>query len=918
MGNQSQRRLTAVMFTDMVGFTALMQCDELLGREKRDQYIRAVEHHHDTFGGTIVKHMGDGTMSSFHSSLDAVLAAVEIQRELVAQDVSVRIGVHIGEVIVEEEDLVGDAVNVASRIESFAVPGGVMLSDTAYDQLRNRTDIGVVSLGKFRLKNVGRPFELFAVDAEGVVVPNPNALEGKGERYASLPSNLPLLNMPLFGRDADLFALEELVRDHRIVTIVGPGGAGKTRLAVELGRRLAPVFLDGVSFVAMADVRDPADFMPTIAAALDVKEAEDRSLGDGVAALIGDKRALLLLDNLEQVVAAASDVATLADRCPSLRIVVTSRAPLRIAAEWEFALSMLELPGAGTEPSAKSALEYSAVAFLVDRARAAKLSFELTDDNAGAVVGICRRLDGLPLALELVAPRFRLLSAQALSERLDHALNILASGPRDSPERHQTLRATIDWSHSLLTEVEQRVFRRMAVFVGGSTFADLEAVVANPGETVLNELESLVEQALVQVDSQGDRFSMLQTVAEYAAERLVAAGEGDEIYLRHAHQYASLTEELREGIEGNQQIRALEKGVVEESNIQVALDTLLVKARTGDAAALELGLRSCGNLFMYWHLRGKNVSARECTVAFLVEDRAKTPTVGRSRAIITAGNTLWMVGDYARAIDEWTESYQIADALEAPRERCIAPLLLGIGYLGLGDATGINWAEESIERSRAEGFSWAEGIALTIAGMHHLMAGDQDEAETQFATALVIQRKLNDEEGAGLSLGGLAALAAGRDDFDTALDLYLQSLNAFAACGDRAEEARIVAELAWAQLRQGDTGPARQNFLASVQAYSDVSSVRGVGIALTGLAATEAAEGRHELAVQIASTAEVYAMKEGIVNVYSDETPGREYIERARATLSEEVATRAAETGRAMSIDDSLGLVRSNEPRVAT
>jgi hypothetical protein len=447
------------MFTDMVGFTALMQSDELLGRERRNQYIRAVEHHHDTFGGSIVKRMGDGTLSRFPSSLDAVLAAVEIQRELVARDVSVRIGIHVGEVIVEEEDLVGDAVNIASRFESFAVPGGVLLSDTAYDQLRNRTDIDVVSLGKFRLKNVGRPFELFAVAAEGVVVANPNALEGKGERYASLPSNLPLASTPLFGRDADLLALEALVRDHRIVTIVGPGGAGKTRLAVELGRRLAPVYLDGVSFVAMADVRDPADFMSTIAAALDVKEAEERSLGDGVAALIGDKQALLLLDNLEQLFAAAPEVAALADRCPNLRMVITSRTPLRIAAEKEFSLSMLELPGIGTEPSVKLALEHSAVAFLVDRVRATKPNFELTDDNAGAVVGICRRLDGLPLAIELAAPRFRLLSAQALYERLDHALNTLASGPRDSPVRHQTLRATIDWSHSLLTEAEQRLFR---------------------------------------------------------------------------------------------------------------------------------------------------------------------------------------------------------------------------------------------------------------------------------------------------------------------------------------------------------------------------------------------------------------------------------------------------------------------------
>ena len=337
------RRLVAVMFTDMVGYTALIQADERLGVDKRDRYMSALESHHDAFGGTIVQRLGDGSMSMFPSSLAAVLAAVEIQRELAAQDVPVRIGVHVGEVVVEPERLTGDAVNIAARIESFAVPGGVMLSDSAYDQIKNRSDVGVVRLGSFKLKNVGRPFELYAVSADGLVVPDPAALEGKGERFASLPSNLPEPAAALVGRADDLAALVELAREHRVVTITGPGGVGKTRIVVELGRLLAAEFLDGVAFVALADVADPADFLPALADALDVKEAEGRTLGDGVAALIGDRKALLLLDNLEQVVAAAPDVAGLIETCPELRIVTTSRTPLRIAAEREYPLAPLEL-----------------------------------------------------------------------------------------------------------------------------------------------------------------------------------------------------------------------------------------------------------------------------------------------------------------------------------------------------------------------------------------------------------------------------------------------------------------------------------------------------------------------------------------------------------------------------------------------
>ena len=222
-----------------------------------------------------------------------------MQRELSAKGVWVRIGVHVGEVIVEPERLTGEAVNIAARIESFAVAGGVMLSDSAYDQIKNRSDVDAVPVGRFRLKNVGRPLELFAVSADGVVVPDAAALEGKGER-ASLPSNLPEPAAALLGRGADLASLAELARAHRVVTISGPGGVGKTRTMIELGRTLAPEFLDGVAFIPLADVGDPAQFVPALADALDVKEAEERTLGEGIGALIGDKKALLLLDNLER------------------------------------------------------------------------------------------------------------------------------------------------------------------------------------------------------------------------------------------------------------------------------------------------------------------------------------------------------------------------------------------------------------------------------------------------------------------------------------------------------------------------------------------------------------------------------------------------------------------------------------------
>ena len=892
MSDGLDRRLVAVMFTDMVGYTALIQTDERLAVDTRQRYVAALDRQHDAFGGTIVQRLGDGSMSMFPSSFAAVRAAVAMQQELAAQDVPVRIGVHVGEVVVEPERLTGEAVNIAARIESFGVPGGVMLSDAAYDQIRNRSDVAVVALGRFRLKHVGRPFELYAVSADGIAVPDPGALEGKGERLASLPSNLPDPATGLVGRADDLAALFKLAREHRIVTITGPGGVGKTRIVSELGRRLAPEFLDGVAFVPMADITEAEDFLPALAETLDVKEAEERTLGEGIIALIGNRKALLLLDNLEQIVTAAPEIARIVERCPELRIVTTSRTPLRIDAEREYPLAPLEID--------------SAVALFVERAGTAAES----PDSEATVAAICQRLDGLPLALELAAARLRILSPDALLERLDHALDVLTSGRRDAHERQQTLRATIDWSHSLLSEQEQRSFRRMAVFAGGCTLADVEAVCADPGATCLDELESLVDKALVQVDGRSGRLRMLQTIGEFAAERLDLAGEAGEIAGRHARRYAEVAREVRDAIEGPDQIGSVERGIAEEGNLQAALETLLAGARGGDAAACEGGMQLCGDLWMYWHIRGKNVSAREYAEAFLAASQGLPTSVGRSGALINVGLASWMTGQIERANEEWSEAYRIAEEVGAGRELCLAALCQGLGLLGVDTEGALEWTARGIEQSRGREFEWALGFALSFNGIAHALSGKVDVAEARYLEALQIQQRLGDCEGIGTSFGGLAQLAAGRGESTAALDLYRQALAAFEAVGDRGEVARILSEMAWACLDSGEVALARRYFFDSVQAHTDVASVRGVGLSLLGLAAAEAVEHRPERAVQIAAAAEVYAQEEGIVVVYSDDTPGRELVEQARAALPADEVARATETGRNLPIEEALDLAR--------
>ena len=324
-------------------------------------------------------------------------------------------------------------------------------------------------------------------------------------------------------------------------------------------------------------------------------------------------------------------------------------------------------------------------------------------------------------------------------------------------------------------------------------------------------------------------------------------------------------------------------------------------------------MQMCGDLYFYWHIRGKNITAREYAAAFLAADTARTSTVGRAAALINAGLGSWILGEFQRAADEWSEAYRIAEERDAHHESCKAAFFQGLALLGIDLEAASRWTVLGVEAGRTMGFTWGEALASTFDGIVHAVAGDADGAQTRYSHGLAIQERLGDREGAGVSLGGLAALAARGGDLAQALELYGRSLAAFETIGDRAEEARILAETAWTYLRDGRSVQARRYFVESVQAYTEVGSVRGVGLSLIGLAATEAAEDRPLPAVQIAAAAEVHAAKEGIVNVYSDETPGREIVDRARASLPSADAARAVEVGGRLTIRQALDLARIGE-----
>jgi tetratricopeptide (TPR) repeat protein len=374
---------------------------------------------------------------------------------------------------------------------------------------------------------------------------------------------------------------------------------------------------------------------------------------------------------------------------------------------------------------------------------------------------------------------------------------------------------------------------------------------------------------------------------------------------------------VRDGIEGATQQASIERGLADEPNLEAALGKLLEAAHSGDTDALETGLQLCGDLWMYWHIRGRHLTARSYTDRFLQADGTAAPTGGRVGALITAGIASWTLGAYEQADEQWAQACEGAAALGRERETCIAVICRAIGLLGSDLEEASKRLREGAEASRALGFAWAEGLASSFDGIVDALRGDTETAAAKSEYALAIQRRLGDQEGSGISLGTLAQLAAGRNDLVEALDLYGHALAAFEAIGDRAEEARILSEMAWTHLGTEDAAAASRYFFEAVQAYTELASIRGVGLSLIGLAAAAAADQRPEVAVRIAAAAEIYAGEEGIVNVYGDNPVGRELIDRARNSLTPEDVTRATEAGRRLTIAETLELARPGDPAPA-
>ncbi len=847
-----------LLFTDIEGSTRLLQ---QLGERypgvlaECRQVLRGV---FQEWNGHEVDTQGDAFFIVFARATDAVLAAADAQRALAAHAwpegtvVRVRMGIHTGEPSRTSEGYVGLDLHRAARIMSAAHGGQVLLSQATATLVEQDLpdDVILRDLGEHRLKDLGRARRLFQLVIADLPADFPRL-----RTLDTFQNNLPVQLTPFIGREQELSGVQRLLdrEDVRLLTLTGPGGAGKTRLSLQVAAEVSERFADGVFFVNLAPVSDGALVIPTIAQTLDIREGTGQPSLERLREVLQQKQMLLLLDNFEQVMSASGEVAELLAACPRLKALVTSREVLHVRAEREFSVPPMTLPDLKNLPDLATLSHNAAVTLFLQRAQAVKPDFELTNANARAIAEICVRLDGLPLAIELAAARVKLLPPQALLSRLDQRLAVLTGVSRDVPARQQALRNTIAWSYNLLDAAEQRLFRRLSVFVGGCTLEAAEAVWAAPGNgdgagQVLDTIASLIDKSLLQqAEQEGEepRFVMLETIREYGMERLAANGEMEAIREAHAEYYLTLAERAEPELAGPQQAVWLERLEREYDNLRAVMEWSFERG----ASEPEVTLRLAAALRRFWEVRahwndGRNFLERGLAVSKMVAAPVQL------KALKAAAHLAYVQGDVDRA--------------EALSEECLARCR------ELGDRVGIalslrllgmiaEWrssfvvasarTEESLELFKEAGDN--EGIAWSLANLANIasLQGEYARAISLQEDALVLFKALGNIEGIALLLCGLArVLFISKGDSARVHTLLEESLALCRKVGHKDGLVWALNLLGEVFLQQGDAIEARALLEENVALSREIGHRQGTAQSLTLLGRVAASQGDYAAA----------------------------------------------------------------------
>ena len=945
-----------LLFTDIERSTHLLQ---QLGQRYAEvlsecrQLLRGVFRY---WNGHEVDTQGDSFFVVFARATDAVSAVADMQRALAARawpdevTIPVRMGLHTGEPLLSAEGYVGLDVHQAARIMSIGHGGQVLLTQTTYELVKQNLPDGVSlrDLGEQRLKDLQRPGRVYQLVMTGLPADFPPLMS-----LSNSPNNLPLQLTPLIGREQEVAtSLHFLQREHvRLLTLTGPGGTGKTRLGLQVAAELSEAFSDGVYFVNLAPLSDPALVVSAIAQTLDIKEIAEQPLLELLKGSLHWKQLLLLLDNFEQVVDAAVYVSELLITCPQIKVIVTSRAALHVRGEQEFAVPPLAVPDPKHLPDLVTLSQYEAVALFIQRAQSVRPEFQMTNANAPAVAEICVRLDGLPLAIELAAARMKLLPPQALLARLGQRLALLTSGAHDAPIRQQTLRKTIEWSYQLLNAYEQRLFRRLSVFAGGCTLEAVEALYteldAEAGQ-VLDGVAALIDKSLLQqteLEGENPRFVMLETIREYGVECLVASGELEVTWQAHALYYLALAEKAEPDLKGQQQAKWLERLEREHDNLRVAMRWTLERWKAWNH--MEMALRLGGALSTFWQMCG-HYSEGRVFLERALQGSEEVTTPARGKVLEAAAEFSLLQGDNDLAKVRFEESLVFFRKLGDTRN--VANSLIGLGSIAwnhgrlaearslfeealvlfkkAGDNTGIAWAlsqlgglvslqgeytrgyilcEESLALHKAQGDK--SGIAhslLQMAATIYISQGDSEKAYTVAEESYKLNKERGDTLEIAVSLGYMGQIALSQGNVATARSMIEESLVLCKKLGHRKGTAWLLSLLGKVVAEHGEYSTAYALYIEGLGIAREIGDMELIAPNLERLADVIAAQGESVRAANLWGAAEALRKTIGAPIPPIEREGYKHSVAAARSKVGEKTFSTAWAEGRTMTLEQAF------------
>lgn len=855
------------LFTDIEGSTKLWEQQPEVMKVALAQHDTLLRQMIETQNGYVFKTVGDAFCAAFATPTDALNAAIATQHRLQVPlanlPIRVRMALHTGAVEERDGDYFGQTVNRVARLLSAGHGGQVLLSQATQELVRDRIPPGVTlrDMGERRLKDLLRPEQIFQL-----VIPDLPADFPSLKTLDTLQHNLPAQLTNFIGRQKELARLKKLLtpqqpEGNRLVTLTGSGGIGKTRLSIQAAQKLLPDYNHGVWLVELAPLSDPALVPQAVATVLDVREEPSRPLLTTLTDYLREKTLLLVLDNCEHVIETCAQLAEhLLHQCPKLRILASSREALGIEGETTFHVPSLSLPSAN-QIGLDISTDFEAVQLFVERASTALPGFALTEANAPAIVQVCRRLDGIALAIELAAARVKTLRVEQIASRLDDAFRLLTGGSRTALPRQQTLRAMIDWSYNLLSDPERILLRRFSVFAGGWTLEAAESVC--PGEDiepheVLDWLTQLVSKSLVMAErqpGQETRYHLLETTRQYAREKLLESGEGETVRDRHLAFYLRLAEEIEQKRKSAERLACTRQFKTENDNFRAALEWALAEGKTDK---VEQGLWLASTLKQFWHRRGHYDEGRRWLEQGLSLYTANdgVPTITRAKALYAAGYLAYFQADdaYGRALLE--ESITLYRKIEPLDKRDFADALSVLASAWLFDndpATAGALSEESVAICRGLDPSAKWDLAEALFWKGHISYAQEDDAAARACAeeSQLLLRKTGDVWEAAAPISTLGHIAVRQGDYSAARTYYEESLHLWREAEDRWAIAACTDWLGDVDRMLGDYEAASERFEESLRLWRDMGNRADVAVSLRNLGIALLFQGGYEQAATL-------------------------------------------------------------------